>query len=104
MYLKFQPNPTNGSRNISILSRRVFFVQQYLYYVTWTVEAKYYTDSTEALCGNTEKGGKKEHLCAVVVNGWLSHNTGWRATPKMTLKNECFAEKQVLNMSKSEIF
>lgn len=81
-----------------------FFVQQSLHYVTWTVEAKYDTDSTAALCGNTEKGGKKEHLCAVVVNGWLSHNTGWRATPKMTLKNECFAEKQVLNMSKSEIF
>lgn len=66
--------------------------------------SKYDTDSTEALCGNTEKGGKKEYLCAVVVNGWLSHNTGWRATPKMTLKNECFAQKQVLNMSKSEIF
>ena len=36
-----------------------FFVQQSLYYVTWTVEAKNDTDFTAALCGNTEKGERK---------------------------------------------
>ena len=46
--------------------------------------------NTTRLRGNTEEGEEKKQPRAAVINGWSSQNTGWRAVPKMPLKNECF--------------